>query len=166
MKRLTWTVLSGVGAAVLFAGGAGFASESGAPASALGRLSASDFAMPRHQIARDDSLLWIFNGRGKCHPLRYSLTGFSGSDHVEEDGYRFRFDFLEKRSGARLLDNVSEVMNTGDPLAWNFRAGAPLCLLAQDETWYPHFYRRVGTFHKHFKTGTVSFAIETRTFTP
>ena len=68
MKRLAWTVLSGVGAAVLFACGAGFASESGAPASALGRLSASDFAMPRYQIARDDSLLWIFNGRGKCNP--------------------------------------------------------------------------------------------------
>ena len=51
MKRLTWNVLSEVGAAVLFACGAGFASESGAPESALRRLSASDFAMPRHQIA-------------------------------------------------------------------------------------------------------------------
>ena len=67
-------------------------------------------------------------------------------------------------AGRGILDNVSEVMNTEDPLGWNFRAGAPLCLLAQDETWYPHFYRRVGTFHKHFKTGTVSFAIETRTY--
>ena len=108
MKRLTWNVLSEVGAALLFACSAGFASESGAPASALRRLSASDFAMPRHQIARDDSLLWIFNGRGKCHPLRYSLTGFAGLNHVEGDGgYRFRFDFLEQRSGARILDNVS-----------------------------------------------------------
>jgi hypothetical protein len=114
MKRLTWTVLSGVGAAVLFACGAGFASESGAPVSAMGGLSASDFAMPRHQIARDDSLLWVFNGRGKCNPLRYSLTGFAGLNHVEGDGgYWFRFDFLEKRGGARILDNVSEVMNTG-----------------------------------------------------
>jgi hypothetical protein len=165
MKRLNWIVLSGVKVVVLFACSAGSASESGAPASTLGRLSASDFAMPRYQIARDDSLLWIFNGRGKCNPLRYSLTGFAGLNHVEGDGgYRFRFDFLEKRGGARILDNVSEVMNTDDPLGWNFRAGAPFCLLAQDETWYPYFYRRVGTFHKHFKTGTVSFAIETRTF--
>ena len=131
MKRLTWNVLSGVGAAVLFACGAGFASGSSARESALGRLSASDFAMPRYQIARDDSLLWIFNGRGKRHPLRYSLTGFAGLNHVEGDGgYRFRFDLLEQRSGARILDNVSEVMNTDDPLGWNFRAGAPLCLLA------------------------------------
>ena len=137
----------------------------GASAAGVAPLTANDLAMPRHQIARDDSLLWIFNGRGKCNPLRYSLTGFSGLNHVEGDGgYRFRFDFLEKRSGLRLLDNVPDIMNTDDPLGWNFRAGTPLCVLAQDETWYPHYYRRVGTFHKHFKTGTVSFAIETRTY--
>ena len=52
MKRLTWNVLSGVGAAVLFTGGAGFASGAGAPAPALGRLRASGFALPRHQLAR------------------------------------------------------------------------------------------------------------------
>jgi hypothetical protein len=55
---LNWNVLSGVGAAVLLACGAGSPSESGAPASAIRQLSASDFAMPRYQIARDNSLLW------------------------------------------------------------------------------------------------------------
>ena len=165
MEFLAWRLLFGVGAAILVANGSRLASAASVPTPRVAPVSARDLGMPRYQIARDDSLLWIFNGRGKCHPLRYSLTGFAGLNHVEGDGgYRFRFDFLEKRSGARILDNVSEVMNTEDPLGWNFRAGAPLCLLAQDETWYPHFYRRVGTFHKHLKTGTVSFAIETRTF--
>ena len=164
MNMSTWNSLR-IGAVVLSACHAGLASASGAPAPSLPPLSVSDLAMPRHQIARDDSLLWIFNGRGKCNPLRYSLTGFSGLNHVEGDGrYRFRFDFVEQRSALKILDNVPEIMNTDDPLGWNFRAGAPLCVLTQDETWYPHFYRRIGTFHKHFKTGTVSFAIETRTF--
>jgi hypothetical protein len=163
MKQSTWKLLVGTGVLMLFAHDAGFAA--GARAPKVAPVSVNDLGMPRHQIARDDSLLWIFNGRGKCNPLRYSLTGFSGLNHVEGDGgYRFRFDFLEKRSGLRLLDNVPEIMNTEDPLGWNFRAGTPLCVLAQNETWYPHYYRRVGTFHKHFKTGTVSFAIETRTY--
>ena len=141
------------------------ASAAGTPAPLLTPVAAQDLGMPRHKIARDDALLWIFNGRGRCNPCRYGLTGFRGLDYVESDGgFRFRFDFLESRSGRIIGDNVPDVLQTEDPLGWNFRAGALLCLVAQDETWFPHCYRRTGTFHKHLQSGTVSFGIETWTY--
>lgn len=128
-------------------------------------VTAKDLGMPRHKIARDDGQLWIFNGRGRCNPSRYGLTGFRGLNYVESDGgFRFRFDFLESRSRRIIMDNVPDVLQTMDPLGWNFRAGAPLCVVAQDETWYPHCYRRIGTFHKHLKNGIASFRIETWTY--
>lgn len=140
-------------------------SAAAAPEQTAAPVTAEDLGMPRHKIARNDSLLWIFNGRGKCHPSRYGLTGFRGLNYVDQDGgFRFRFDFLDQRSGKVLLDNVPDAMDTDDPLGWNFRAGTPLCVIAQDETWYPHFSHRIGTFHKRLTGGTVSFAIETKTY--
>ena len=128
------------------------------------QLTVKDLGMERYNIARPDSMQWIFNGRGKCYPRRFSLTGFNGLNQITGPWeYRFRFDFVEKRSGVRIMDNVPEVMDTNDPCGWNFRAGAPFCIVPQDDTWYPHASRRTGSFHKNFKTGTVSFGIATRT---
>jgi hypothetical protein len=128
------------------------------------QVTAKDLGMERYKIARPDSMQWIFNGRGKCFPRRFSMTGFNGLNMLDGPwGYRFHFDFVEKRSGIRILDNVDEVMDTNDPCGWNFRHGAPFCIVPQDNTWFPHAERRTGSFHKNFKTGTVSFAIETRT---
>ena len=150
---------------IMFAAFAAPAAATGPSDKIIVPVTAKDLGMARHKIARDDALLWIFNGRGKCNPCRYGLTGFKGLNYVDGDGgFRFRFDFLDQRSGKTILDNVPDVMGTEDPLGWNFRAGAPLCVVSQDETWFPHFYRRTGTFHKHLKSGTVSFAIETRTY--
>jgi hypothetical protein len=150
---------------IMFVAFAAPVSATGPSDQMIAPVTAKDLGMPRHKIARDDTLLWIFNGRGKCNPCRYGLTGFKGLNYVDGDGgFRFRFDFLDQRSGKTILDNVPDVMGTEDPLGWNFRAGAPLCVVSQDETWFPHFYRRTGTFHKHLKSGTVSFAIETRTY--
>ena len=133
------------------------------------QISVKDLGMDRCDIARPDSTQWIFNGSGRCIPRRWSITGFTGLGFVHEpDGYRFRFDFLEKRSGGRIVDNVNEVIDgkSGDPLGWNFRAGQPFCIVPQKDTWYPHFERRTGSFHKNFATGMVSFAIESRVIVP
>jgi len=128
------------------------------------QVAVKDLRMERYNIARPDSMQWIFNGRGKCYPRRFSLTGFNGLNQISGAWeYRFRFDFVEKRSGVRIMDNVPEVMETNDPCGWNFRAGAPFCIVPQDDTWYPHAERRTGSFHKNFKTCTVSFWIATRT---
>ncbi len=121
--------------------------------------------MSRGDIANEDHMLWIFNGRGKIYPRRYSLTGFDGFEfkHYVE-GYRFHLDFIDEKSGIRIIDNVHELMDIYDPLGWNFRPGAPFVTVPQYETWYPHFYQKVGTFHKEFDSGWVSFGIQTRTY--
>jgi hypothetical protein len=116
---------------------------------------ADDLGMPRHKINYSDHRMWLFSGRHRVHAGRWSTTAFS------MDGYKFRFDFVERRSGIRIMDNINE--DPGDPLGYNFRPGAPYCIVAQDDTWYPHKQVRTGTFHKQFKTGLVSFAIETTT---
>ena len=130
-------------------------------------MTVKDLGMERADIARPDNTQWIFNGAGRTCPRRWSLTGFDGLGFLHrDDGYRFHFDFVEKRSGVRIVDNVHERMAQEDPLGWNFRRKAPFCIVPQEDTWYPHFERKTGSFHKYFKTGTVSFAIETRTIVP
>jgi hypothetical protein len=130
-----------------------------------GQITVKGLGMERSAIARPDSMQWIFNGRGKCFPRRWSVTGFNGCNiSYGPWEYSFHFDFVEKRSGTRIVDNAYELMDAGqDPCGFNFRAGETVCIVPQDDTWYPHFERRTGTFCKNYKTGTVSFGIETRT---
>jgi hypothetical protein len=150
--------------AVCMQSGGGLADKQGGTAPQVPQVAVKDLAMERYNIARPDSTQWIFNGRGKCFPRRWSLTGFNGLNQISGPWqYAFHFDFVEKRSGIKILDNVYEVMDTNDPCGWNFRKGAPFCIVPQDDTWYPHAERRTGSFLKNFKTGTVSFGIETRT---
>jgi hypothetical protein len=122
-------------------------------------VTAADLGMERYKINFPDERLWIFNGHVRCHASRWSTTGFFDL----YPGYRFHFDFVEKRSDIRIIDNVNEIMNSQDPLGFNLRPHAPFCLVAQDDTWYPHVSVRTGTFHKKFPAGFTSFAIESRT---
>ncbi len=125
-----------------------------------------DLAMDRKNIAtKEYEQLWIFNGRGKVYPRRYTLTGFSGFEfeHVVNN-YRFNFDFVDKKSGIVIKDNVHETMDAQDPLGWNFRPGSPYVTVPQHETWFPHYYEKTGTFHKNINGNWVSFGIETRTY--
>jgi hypothetical protein len=132
-----------------------------------GQVTVKDLGMERSDIARPDNTQWIFNGAGRTFPRRWSLTGFDGLGFLHwSDGYRFHFDFVEKRSGVRIVDNVYERMAQEDPLGWNFRRNAPFCIVPQADTWYPHFERKTGSFYKNFQTGTVSFGIGTRTIVP
>jgi len=137
------------------------AAEGGAE---IKQVTAEDLGMERYAIARPDSMQWIFNGRGMCFPRRWSLTGFNGLNSTDGPWkYHFNFDFFEKRNGVRIVDNVPDAMDGSDPCGWNVRAGAPFCIVPQEDTWFPHYERRTGSFHKNFKNGTVSFAMETKT---
>lgn len=78
MNILAWQLLFGFGAVILVAEGSRLASAASVPAPMLAPVSARDLGMQRHQIARDDTLLWIFNGRGRCNLCRDGLTGFRG----------------------------------------------------------------------------------------
>jgi hypothetical protein len=132
------------------------------------QITAKDLGMERSDIARPDSTVWIFSGSGKSMPRRWSLTGFDGLNYNRTyDGYRFHFNFVEKRSGVTIRDDVHETMDGPvDPLGCNFRSDNKFCIVPQEDTWYPYFERKTGSFLKNFKTGTVSFGIETRTIMP
>jgi len=118
-------------------------------------FTSDDLRMERHKIRDTDDRIWLSNGRHRIHAARCSTTAFF------MPGYKFRFDFVEKRSGTRIKDNINE--DPGDPLGYNFRPGAPYCIVAQDDAWYPHQQVRTGTFHKELKSALTSFAIKTET---
>ena len=92
--------------------------------------------------------------------LKYN--GFDFKHSIRD--YRFHLDFIDEKSGIRIIDNVHELMDVQDPLGWNFRPGAPFVTVPQYEVWYPHYYHKVGTFHKKFDSGLVSFGIQTKTY--
>jgi len=57
----------------------------------LDPLNLEMLGMPRGDIANGDHMLWIFNGRGKVYPRRYSLTGFDGFEFKHYVGVRMSF---------------------------------------------------------------------------
>jgi hypothetical protein len=109
------------------------------------KLTPEQLAMPRRAIAFPDGgdLLWIFNGQSRLMPRRYSLSAFNWS------GCEFHLDFIDRRTGITIRDDVHKIHTIECPLGWNWRPGNPYSLLPQRETWYPYRYHRVGTFHKH-----------------
>ncbi|MBJ6367466.1 GH36-type glycosyl hydrolase domain-containing protein [Snuella sedimenti] len=125
-----------------------------------------DLAMDRKHIAPHAyQQLWIFNGRGKVYPRRYTLTGFNGFEfkhHIAD--YRFHFNFVDQKTGTVVRDNVHETIETHDPLGWNFRPGAPYVTVPQHETWFPYYYEKNGTFHKEIDGKWISFGILTKTY--
>ena len=120
--------------------------------------------MERYKIARPDSMQWIFNGRGKVLSAPLQHDGVQRAQHLRRAvGIPLSLRFRREASGIRILDNeTTRRRDTNDPCGWNFCYGAPFCIAPQDNTWFPHAERRTGPFHKNFKTGTVSFAIQTR----
>jgi hypothetical protein len=100
-----------------------------------GQFTVKDLGMLRSDICRPDRTQWIFNGSGRVIPLRWSMTGFQGLDYLHKnDGYTFRFDLVENRSGVKIQDNMNENLESWpDPLGWNFRSGSPYCIVQQEE---------------------------------
>ena len=127
--------------------------------------------MPRAQMAFTDDQLRLFNGRGSVYVQEYTLTGLHNILFLPINcpDYNFNLDFLDKKSGTLIQDDVADMwkdyLNHGksfDPLGSNFRPNSPTLLVSQDEIWQPNLYHRTGTFHKIYNGRWVSFAIETK----
>ena len=105
-KLITLTAVAGLAISTSLAGTSTQMAPQVAP------VTANDLGMERYKINFTDDHLWIFNGHCRCHPSRWSTTGFSNL----YPGCRFHFDFVEKRSGIRIIDNIHEIMSSTDPL--------------------------------------------------
>ena len=123
------------------------------------KLTSEMLSMRRYKIRFDDDQTWIFNGRQRIKPYRYTVTGFGNGNS------RLHLNFFERKSGLLIRDDTHEVMKEKCPLGFNFRPSSPFIMVPQDETWYPHYYRKTGTFHKLIKKRWVSFGVETITTT-
>lgn len=129
-------------------------------------LTPEDLQMHRNQIYLDDDQIILFNGRGFASPRQYSVTGITSLYFfpIEWHGYDFWMNFKDKQTGTVIQDNTPELFRTGpDPLGCNFRPGAPMLFVTQDEMWQPNQYYREATFHKLIKNKWISFRTESWT---
>ena len=126
-------------------------------------LTPEDLQMHRNQIYLDDDQMILFNGRGFASPRQYSVTGITSLYFfpIEWHGYDFWMNFKDKHTGTIIQDNTPELFRNGpDPLGCNFRPGAPMLFVTQDEIWQPNQYYREATFHKEIKGQWISFRTE------
>lgn len=129
-------------------------------------LKPEDLEMPRSQIYLDDDQIILFNGRGFASPRQYSVTGVTSLYFfpIEWHDYDFWMNFQDKHTGTIIQDNTPELFKVGpDPLGCNFRPGAPMLFVTQDELWQPNHYYREATFHKQIKGKWISFRTESWT---
>lgn len=130
------------------------------------------YAMDREQINFDDYQLMLVNYRGFVCPRRYSVTAFTNVQFLpmRAEQYHFNLDFLDKRTGRLIKDDVPIMWKKWiderkgfDPLGSNFRPNSPSIMVTQDERWQPNLYFRSGTFHKEYGGQWISFAVKSRT---
>lgn len=129
-------------------------------------LKPSDLAMHRNQMYLHDSQVILTNGRGFASPRQFSLTGVTSVHFmpISWGNYDFWLNIKDRVTGTVIQDNTPELFRNGpDPLGCNFRPGAPMLLVPQDQVWEPNNYYREAVFHKFIKDRWISFKMESWT---
>lgn len=136
--------------------------------------------MSRSQMAFDDFMVRVFNGRGAVSLRDHTVTGLQAIQFTPFDqrDWRFNVALREKTTGCVIDDAVADVwdyhLRTAQgqhPLGLNCGAEAgglgyepgvrrgPRVLVLQDCRWQPNQIVRKGTFHKLIEGKWISFAV-------
>jgi hypothetical protein len=131
------------------------------------KLKPEMLSMRREKMTFLDDQVLLFNSRGYASPCQYSATGITYPRFFPIDipSYNFYFNFLDTLTGLEIRDDVHLIYKNHeyDPLACNFRPGAPMVMVTQDEVWQPNLYTRTSTFHKEINNEWITFSLKTWT---